>query len=363
MLGVSIRSYQKYHERPYLYYIAYLGFFLIGVIIFSLTEYITKQGVIQLKVATFAYGWSLLPFPIASAFFVFYLYRLNGDYGIISYLYIICFTAVCVEFFHFPWVIEWKDGVGYIHIIENTFLIYFFAQMICLLIIIIQTIHNVEKHVRIEKETAYKNKAVPKEVIQKIKTKQRNLHIIRYSYLFGITMGLISMIPEIEDIDYYAFMIINIPQVLILYRNRHIMNLTKSTVRSVYFIKKSGLIILDWHPGEPYKINPTLVGGLNTGIKTLAEKVFRSESSTHKLEFQHLVIFGQEKEYQASQEPEKLAILIVSDYLTPFLEYVVSATLNRFILSFQDKLSQSLQEVTQYQDFIPELEKLFKIFL
>ena len=260
MFIVSIRSYRRYPERPCLYYIAYIGFFLLGMTILSLHDYISEPGEIQLKVATIAFEWSLLLISLASAFFVLYLYRLNGPpkWGL-AYLYAMCFAAVWVEFFHYPWIVEWKNGIGYVHNIGNAFLAYFFAQVICMLVIILQTINNVEKHVQIEKKTAQENKSIPEVVMKKIHKKLRNLKFIRYCYLLRITFGLITMIPGVYDMDYYAIIIINLPQMIILYRDRHIMTLTKSSLKSVYFLKNSGMILLDWNPGGPFEVNPSIL--------------------------------------------------------------------------------------------------------
>ncbi|MHA1744787.1 MAG: hypothetical protein ACTSWW_02240, partial [Promethearchaeota archaeon] len=335
-----------------------------AVVIFSLTNYISKPGEIQLKLATFAFKWSLLPFSIASTFFVLYLYQLNGNAGILTYFYTICFTAVCVEFFHYPWEIVWiNDKVGYTQNIENLFLVFFFSQFLCLIAIIIRTLKGVEKHVQIEKNTAQKDKLVPTGIIKEIQQKMLHLRIIGISYLLGIILGLISMIPGLYHMDYFGLIIVNLPQMIILYRDRNIMKLTRTSLKGVYLVKKSGLVLLDWNPKNLLYINPTLLGGLSTAIKTMAEQIFQSESSMHNLQFHLLSFYGKEMEYPTSQEPEKLAILIISDYLTPYLEYVVEVALTRFIHTFKEQLPNKFQETTQYRDFIPELEKLFKIFL
>ena len=73
------------------------------------------------------------------------------------------------------------------------------------------------------------------------------------------------------------------------------------------------MILLDWNPGGPFEVNPTLIAGLNTGIKMMAEKIFQSDSATHKLQFYDVSIFGQEIDSQTSQGPEKLGILIVAE--------------------------------------------------
>ena len=150
---------------------------------------------------------------------------------------------------------------------------------------------------------------------------------------------------------------------IILHRDKNIMKLTRSSLKGVYIIKKSGSVLLDWNPKNLLKVNPTLLGGLSTAIKMMAETLFHSESSMHKLQFHHLVFYGKEMEYPTTKEPEKLVILIIADYLTPYLEYVVFIAITRFIQTFQEQIPNRLQEITQYKDFIPELEKFFEIFL
>ncbi len=331
-------------------YLLFLIILLISNILYSLNGYISKENDI---IGIISQSGSVIGLIMANIIFAYYFYYLNGRYSIWTTMYVAETACTIIALFFDPWEIIYFENIGYVQTFSNLFLLLISVNLLLLAMIVGITLGRMIKFVN----RKLNEEDILKEEFSLLKKKKGVYIFLLFSYLIGLLIGTIGMMPGVYYLDYFAQIIIFVPQTIYIALDKDALFTQNTNLRgSVLIIDNlTGTTICSWKP-EKFKEDDVQIAGFMHAIRIFSRVTFNTNISSQYIGSRNLFLIN--------YSLEKCSIIVPITHLSPYIEKIAIKTLRSFNTRYSDNLKdlEGLHVISIFDDFKQELERNFKIF-
>ncbi|MHA1520130.1 MAG: hypothetical protein ACTSRK_08095 [Promethearchaeota archaeon] len=344
------KKFYRNHDAPTGIYLLFLIILLISNILYSLNGYISKENNF---IGIISQSGSVIGLIMANIIFAYYFYYLNGRYSIWTTMYVAETACTIIALFFDPWELIYFENIGYVQTFSNLFLLLISVNLLLLAMIVGITLGRMIKFVN----RKLNEEDISKEEFSLLKKKKWGYIFLLFSYIIGLLIGTIGMMPGVYYLDFFAQIIIFIPQTIYIALDKNALFTQNTNLRgSVLIINNlTGSTICSWKP-EKFKEDNVQIAGFMHAIRIFSKVTFNTNVSSQ--------FIGSRNLYLINYSLEKCSIIVPITHISPYIENVTIKTLKTFNIRYSDNLKdfKGLDIISNFESFKSELEKNFRIF-
>lgn len=196
-----------------------MGLLAVSLIPYSLIPLIKEEDKF---LAELFYGANTILTMIALFLYTQYLHAIYKKIPWFSDLFYASAGGAFILLLYNPWELKYHTNFGYSQTLSLEFLIIFLIEDLCLLIILGQFLYNIRKKIDeklmvinitlLDESNTDRELKIISNRKQNLLEKKKNMNLIVYFFLFGLTIGLIGFLPILIPLDTIGILIAFIPQ-------------------------------------------------------------------------------------------------------------------------------------------------------